>query len=148
MPGLDISQWLNAGGLGVLAFLCLVVLGHNAWSLNSLIRNADPKRIDAARTLLLAQMAISLIGLLMVGGGAIFLDLLKVQDKQDRRAEVTLLPWDEDLDARYQPRVSVNGRTYADRPISVACTPNDPIRIRVNFNPYVLHRLGISAAGT
>src|SRR4051812_48884993 len=101
MPGLDISQWLNAGGLGVLAFLCLVVLGHNAWSLNALVKNADPKRINAARTLLLAQMAISLIGLLTIGAGAIFLDHLKAQDV--RKAEVTLLPWDEDLDARFQP---------------------------------------------
>ena len=86
------SQFLNYGGLGLLAILCLVVLGYNVWSLNGLVAKAEPERISAARPLLLGQMGLSLVGLLAVGAGGIYLDQLKTDRENTRVAQIILDP--------------------------------------------------------
>jgi predicted membrane metal-binding protein len=141
MPGSNFSfvpELLKYGGLGVLALLCLVVLGQNAWNLNSLVKTANPKRIAAARPLLLAQMAISIFGLLAVGAGAIFLERLRIEDQRVRTATVILEPWDSDLDQRFRP-VVLSGRRPLTSPFEVNCEPGGRTHIAVNFRRYVDH---------
>jgi hypothetical protein len=131
----SVTQLLNYGGLGLLALLCLVVLGNNAWSLNELVKKADAKRINAARPLLLAQMAVSLVGLLAVGGGAVWLELAKTN------GGIVLLdpPWDARLDQSQLPRITLDGRP-GSRPIRFNCRPGEPTMIEIDFEPYINHR--------
>jgi hypothetical protein len=135
------SQFLNYGGLGLLAILCLVVLGYNVWSLNGLIAKAEPERINAARPLLLGQMGVSLVGLLAVGAGGIYLDRLKVEDSKTRVAQIILDPWDEEIDKDSRPIVSVPGGLGVTRPIRVVCTPGEPAIVTVNFDRYIRYRI-------
>jgi hypothetical protein len=131
-----VSQLLNYGGLGLLALLCLVVLGNNAWSLNQLVKKADTKRINAARPLLLAQMGISLIGLLAIGGGAVWLELSKTS------GAIVMLdpPWDARLDQSLLPRIRLPDGRPGSRPIRFNCTPGEPAMIEIDFEPYITHR--------
>lgn len=138
----SLSQFLNYGGLGLLAILCLVVLGYNAWNLNNLIATAPPERVTAARPLLLWQMALSLVGLLMVGAGGIYLERVKAEDNKKRIAQVILDPWDDDLDIKYRPLIEVGGkRPDKIRPIEVLCTSNEFPIVRINVERYVRHRI-------
>jgi hypothetical protein len=139
-PG-ALSQFLNYGGLGLLAILCLVVLGYNVWSLNALVAKADPKRISAARPLLLGQMAISLIGLLSVGAGGIYLDRMKVEDSRMRTVQVLLDPWDPLADASNLPAISIAGTRLVGRPARVVCTPGEPTTVYVDFSRYIRTRI-------
>lgn len=131
-----VPELLKFGGLGVLALLCLVVLGQNAWNLNSLVKQADAKRITAARPLLLTQMSISIFGLLAVGAGAIFLERLSVEDRRDRIATVEVNPWNSELDQRFWPKVLIDEQRIA-RPFQVDCRPGRSTSIRVDFQSYV-----------
>lgn len=130
-----IPEILKFGGLGVLALLCLIVLGQNAWNLNSLVKTADAKRIAAARPLLLAQMSISIFGLLAVGAGAIFLERLSVEDRRVRTAALEVLPWSREWDASYRPEVFIGDERLA-RPFRVDCQPGGT-RVEVNFQRYL-----------
>lgn len=131
-----VSELLKFGGLGVLALLCLVVLGQNAWNLNSLVKTADAKRITAARPLLLAQMSISIFGLLAVAAGAIYLERLRVEDQRVRIATVDLEPWNSEWEESSRPVVLIGSRRLT-RPFEVACEPGGLTRIAVNFRPYL-----------
>lgn len=135
------SQFLNYGGLGLLAILCLVVLGYNVWSLNKLLAKARPERINAARPLLLGQMAISLVGLLAVGAGGIYLDRMKVEDSKIRSAQIILDPWDEEVDEGSRPKIQVPEGVNVARPIRVVCTPGEPATVTVNFDRYIRYRI-------
>jgi len=139
-----LSQFLNYGGLGLLAILCIVVLGYNAWNLNGLIAKAEPERISAARPLLLGQMAISLIGLLAVGTVGIYIDWMKGEDSRIQSAQIVLDPWDEGLDAGNSPDIRIAGTRTMDRPISVTCTPGRPITVRMNLEGFIRHRIQAS----
>lgn len=139
------AQFLNYGGLGLLAILCLVVLGYNAWSLNGLVVKAEPSRIKAARPLLLAQMALSLVGLLAVGGAGIYLDQIRADDRKERMAQILLDPaWDSGLDEGSRPAIKVGGKGSAERLIQVICTPEKPTVVEVNFERYIAHRIAVS----
>lgn len=144
-PG-SLSQFLNYGGLGLLAILCIVVLGYNVWSLNGLVAKADPKRINAARPLLLGQMAISLIGLLSVGAGGVYLDRMKVEDSKTRMAQVILDPWDPEADESALPAISIAGNRSVARPIRVVCAPGEPTTVTVDFSRYIRRRVQDSIA--
>lgn len=135
------TQFLNYGGLGLLAILCLIVLGYNVWSLNGLIAKAEPERINAARPLLLGQMGVSLVGLLAVGAGGIYLDRMKVEDTKTREAQIILDPWDEELDKDSRPMISLPGGAGVTRPIRVVCTPGEPATVTVNFDRYIRYRI-------
>ena len=143
MPGAGasvFSEFLNYGGLGLLGLLCLVVLGHNAWSLNALVKKAEPRRITAARPLLLAQMGLSLVGLFGVGLGAVYLGQLELEDNRVRTTVVTLDPWDDQVEERYRPRIELPEGTALSRPLSITCAPGHrPAMVRVNFAPYIQH---------
>jgi hypothetical protein len=138
----SLSQFLNYGGLGLLAILCIVVLGYNAWSLNSLVAKAAPDRIQAARPLLLGQMGVSLVGLLAVGAGGIYLDRLKVEDNRVRTVEVVLDPWSTNLPGN--PNIRVRGSRSTERPISVPCTPGPPAVVNIDLQPLIDHRISSS----
>ena len=146
-PG-SLSQFLNYGGLGLLAILCLVVLGYNAWSLNGLVAKAEPKRVLAARPLLLAQMALSLVGLFAVGGGGIYLDQLKrdesrdkMESERERTAQITLEPWDSSLRPDLLPAIEIGGQRWTGRvPIQVACTPGRPQNVWIGLEAFIRHR--------
>lgn len=140
------SQFLNYGGLGLLAILCLVVLGYNVWSLNKLLARARPERINAARPLLLGQMGISLVGLLAVGAGGIYLDRMKVEDSKVRSAQIILDPWDEEVDQDSRPMINVPKGATVARPIRVVCTPGEPATVTVNFDRYIRYRIQNSIA--
>ena len=137
-----IPEILKFGGLGVLALLCLIVLGQNAWNLNSLVRQADPKRLAAARPLLLAQMSISIFGLLAVAAGAIYLESLRVEEQRARVATLNLEPWNSDLAEDYRP-VVLNGHERLTHPFDVDCQPGGRTRIAINFRPYLNHLISI-----
>lgn len=141
METASLSQFLNYGGLGLLAILCIVVLGYNVWSLNGLVSRADPKRINAARPLLLGQMAISLIGLLSVGAGGIYLDRMKVEDNRVRSAQIFLQPWDDRLDANSLPMIRVGTARFTDQLINFDCTPGRPVTVMMNFEPFIRRRV-------
>ena len=142
----SLSQFLNYGGLGLLAILCLVVLGYNAWSLNRLVATADPDRISAAKPLLLGQMAISGLGLLAVGSGGIYLDRLKVEDNRIRTAQIIIDPWDNELDERFLPAIRIGQSRLLERPINVICTPGQPATVTVDFERFIQHRISNSIA--
>ncbi|HMG47411.1 MAG TPA: hypothetical protein VK614_08130 [Allosphingosinicella sp.] len=146
METASLSQFLNYGGLGLLAILCIVVLGYNVWSLNGLVAKAEPDRINAARPLLLGQMAISLIGLLAVGAGGIYLDRMKGEDSRIRSATIFLDPWDDGLDANSLPVIRIAGNRSLDRPINFDCTPGRPVTVMMNLEPFIRHRVQASMA--
>ena len=147
-PG-SLAQFLNYGGLGLLAILCLVVLGYNVWSLNSLVARAEPKKINAAKPLLLSQMGLSLIGLLAVGFGALYLEGMKselegmkAEAGRTQMAQVILDPWDSSLDPNILPAVMVGNSPLTERPINVVCTPDRPTTVRVDFGRFIRHKQG------
>lgn len=145
MPQTDVgafSQFLNYGGLGLLAILCLVVLGYNAWSLNALVAKADPRRISAARPLLLGQMALSLVGLLAVGGGGIYLDWMKTEDSKKRMAQILVDPWEDGLEVRHRPIIRIGGKEPGQaRPIQVLCSSGEMPTVQIDVERYVKHRI-------
>lgn len=138
-PG-GFAQFLNYGGLGLLAILCLVILGYNVWNLNSLIARADPKRIAAAKPLLLSQMGVSLVGLLAIGFGAVYLEGMKTEGSRQQMAQVILDPWDSSLDANLLPAVRVGNDVMTKRPISVLCKPGEPTTVNIDFARFILHK--------
>jgi hypothetical protein len=136
------AEFLNYGGLGLLAILCLVVLGYNAWSLNRLVAAAAADRITAAKPLLLGQMALSLIGLLAVGGGAIYLDDARRGAAQDRMAQVLLDPWDEGVDAKLRPMIRIAGKEPgSERPLKVLCAAANYPTVEINMQRYIDHKV-------
>ena len=137
----SLSQFLNYGGLGLLAILCVVVLGYNAWNLNALIAKGDPHRIEAARMLLLAQMGISLIGLLALAGGGIYLDGVRRDNARARMAEIMLDPWENGLDEKSRPVIHVSGTENITRPIKVICKPDEPATVTIDLEGFINHRI-------
>lgn len=135
-----LSEFLNYGGLGLLAILCVVVLGYNAWSLNRLIATAQAAKVSAARPLLLAQMGVSLIGLLVVGAGAIYLENMKREDSKMRMAQIIIDPWESDIDSKLLPDIRVAGKSLSDRPVLVTCTPGSPATVMVNLERFLAYR--------
>ncbi|HEY0627132.1 MAG TPA: hypothetical protein VGD10_10410 [Allosphingosinicella sp.] len=136
------SQFLNYGGLGLLAILCLVVLGYNAWSLNRLVATSAPAKVNAARPLLLAQMAVSLIGLFVVGAGAVYLENIK--DRQTRMAQIIIDPWERNIDSSFLPDIRLAGKPLIDRPINITCTPGSPTTVTVDLDRFIAYRISKS----
>ncbi len=136
-----LPQFLNYGGLGLLAIACLVVLGYNVWSLNALIAKAQPQRITAARPLLLAQMGISLVGLFAVGFAAVYLDGVEKNDRKVRIAQVIIDPWDMTLDEKMRPEVKIVGEGTVDRMIEVMCKPEQSAKVMINLTRFIDHRI-------
>lgn len=134
------AQFLNYGGLGLLAILCLVVLGYNVWSLNALVAKAEPKRIATARPLLLAQMGVSLLGLLAVGFGALYLEDMKAEGTRKQMAQVLINPWDAKLQADVRPAVQVGDKAFSQQLVDVLCTPDKPT-VTIDFQRLIDHRL-------
>lgn len=134
-------QFLNHGGLGLLAILCLVVLGYNVWSLNALVAKADPKRISAARPLLLAQMGVSLIGLIAVGLGGIYLENGKQVSARKQMAQVLINPWDGRVAESVRPSVQIGEKAVSQQLVDVLCTPDKPATVRIDFDPFIEHVL-------
>ena len=144
-PG-GFAQFLNYGGLGLLAILCLVVLGYNVWSLNALVAKAEPKRITSARPLLLAHMGVSLIGLLAVGFGAIYLESITHEWKRKQRAQVLINPWNGSMAPAVRPAVQIGDKAISQQLVEVLCTPETPATVRVDFDPFINHVLSEARA--
>jgi hypothetical protein len=144
-PGVgDFSKFLNYGGLGLLAILCLVVLGYNAWSLNRLVATAEPAKVIAARPLLLTQMTVSLIGLLVVGAGAVYLEKIKNDGSKIQSAQIIIDPWEKNIGSGYLPEIRLAGKSLIDRPINVTCTPGSPTTVTVDLDRFIAYRISKS----
>jgi hypothetical protein len=140
----SLAAFLNYGGLGLLAILCLVVLGYNVWSLNALVSRADPKRITAAKPLLLTQMGVSLIGMLACGMGGIYLEGMKGEGERARKqmAQILVDPWDGSLDTAVMPAVKIGKEVIKDMPVNVLCTPDMPTTIKVDMGAFIRYKQG------
>jgi hypothetical protein len=75
--------FLKYGGLGLSALVCVAVLVFQAKSLHGLISDTgtDASRLTAATPVLKLQMCFSLVGLLVIGGGALALAYVEAQQK-------------------------------------------------------------------
>ena len=134
-------DFLKYGGLGLAALICVIVLFYNARNLNALIKDADVQRVSAARGLLLTQMLISLVGLLAVGGGAMYLAYIEQTTKQENCAEIVMDPSDA---VTGDPRalIAIDKKALTgDRNIAIGFLRGKERKININIEPYVLHRL-------
>ena len=140
------AVFLNYGGLGVLALLCVIVLGYNAKNLNDLVRDGAPEKLVAARPLLLTQMGISLLGLLLAGGAAVYLAIGDQNLKRVQDVQLLLDPWDDPLDAKYRPHIRIGDHDVPPvRLISVPCKAGAATNLIVDIDPYVRYRVDAGA---
>ena len=143
MPIQSLSSFLNYGGLGVLALVCVVVLGYGFQNLSNLIRNATVDRITAAKPLLQTQLIISFLGLVVVGGAASFLAVRDQDAKNVLPVHLAIYPWETQLDAKFRPLVTVDGALLnppQPEPI-VKCYPGRESDWRIDLQPYVDYRI-------
>ena len=137
------STFLKYGSLGVLALICVIVLGFNTVNLNRLIKEASPETIREAKPLLQRQMSISLIGLIVIGGALFFLTWSDQNAKHALPVRLDMLPWDSDVDAKYRPQVLIDQKLIAppEPSIRVPCLVGQESDLRVDVGPYVDYRL-------
>jgi hypothetical protein len=139
-------DFLKYGGLGVVALLCVIVLFYNARNLNALVKDADATRVSAARGLLQMQMAISLVGLLVVGGGAMYLAYVEQTTKQDNCAEIVMDPG-EAVNGEGRAQIVIDDAPFLGkdgaipRNIPLSFVRGKERKININIEPYVVHRL-------
>jgi hypothetical protein len=143
------STFLNYGGLGVLALVCVIVLGYQARSLDALVKDAPVDRLVGAKPLLQMQMVISVVGLLAVGGAAFYLAVNDQRAKQARHAQLLLDPWPDAIGDAFRPEVDL-GDGVAIRPlarvVAIPCPLGQTTNLHVDMEPYVTYR--IAAANT
>jgi len=134
------AEFLKYGPLGVAALLSVVVLGWNVWKLYDLLgkADADVNRLNAAKPLLYAQIGASMIGFLLVGGGAMWLANKDYDTKQVRTAQLLIDPWDAP-DAKQFPVIEVAdaARKSDERLFEIECPAGKAVKIEVNLRPYL-----------
>ena len=139
------SVFLNQGGLGVLALVCVIVLGYNAYNLTKLIKDGTTEQVTAARPLLVMQMGVSLIGLLLAGGAAAYLAIGDQDLKRAHNVQLVLDPWDDPLDAKYRPHIRIGDHDVPPvRLVDVPCTAGVN-NLLVDIAPYVRYRIDAGA---
>ena len=140
------AVFLNQGGLGVLALLCVMVLGYNTYNLNNLIKQGTTDQVTAARPLLLTQMGISLIGLLLAGGASFYLAVVDQAAKRVQPVELVLTPWESELDAKYRPQIRIDKQgVVGDQLVGVPCKPGAATNLIVDLDPYIRYRIDAGA---
>ncbi len=139
-------EFLKYGGLGLAALICVIVLFYNARNLNALIKDTDPTRVSGAKGLLQMQMMISLVGLLAVGGGAMYLAYVDQTTKQANCAEIVMDPG-ESVTGEGRAQIVIDDAPFPGRDgaiprnIPLSFVQGKERKININIEPYVLHRL-------
>lgn len=137
------ADFLKYGPLGLAGLLSVLVLGLNVWKLFGLLSdpNVDAARIGQAKPILYAQMGLSLVLAMLVGGGALYLAGQEYQTKLERRANLLIDPWDAPGRDRL-PVILVGGKpvTGEERPLLIDCTADRPMSLRVDLKPYLEYR--------
>ncbi len=144
---MDFLGFLKYGGLGLAAMICVIVLFYNAANLNKLVKEAEPERIEKAKPLLLMQMAISLVGLIAVGGGAMVIAYFEIGSRHC--AEITLDPRDsiQSLTGNGFAEILIDEQPFdrKSRNILISGVSGRERKININIEPYVLRRLTAAA---